>query len=56
MVVGYGMQKKSLVTGSIAKVNDEKITQTKNPALNNHCRERCPGLPLPRVLVHPVQT
>ncbi|MBN2272820.1 MAG: TonB-dependent receptor [Bacteroidales bacterium] len=44
VVVGYGIQKKSLVTGSIAKVDDKKITQTKNLRLEQALQGKVSGV------------
>ncbi|MBN2485387.1 MAG: TonB-dependent receptor [Bacteroidales bacterium] len=44
VVVGYGVTKKSLVTGSIAKVVDEDINQTKNLRLEQALQGKVSGV------------
>lgn len=44
VVVGYGMQKKETLTGSVAAVNQETISQTAAPNLTTALSGRLPGL------------
>ncbi|MEM9896352.1 MAG: carboxypeptidase-like regulatory domain-containing protein [Bacteroidota bacterium] len=44
IVVGYGQQKKESITGSVAKIETEEITQTKTANLANNLAGRVSGL------------
>ncbi|HKK79030.1 MAG TPA: TonB-dependent receptor, partial [Phaeodactylibacter sp.] len=44
VVVGYGKQKKESITGSIAKIETDEITQTKTANVANNLAGRVPGL------------
>ncbi|MNJ92290.1 Vitamin B12 transporter BtuB [compost metagenome] len=44
VVVGYGTQKKTTLTGSVAQINAEEITQSKSPNIANALAGRMPGL------------
>lgn len=44
VVVGYGVTKKSLVTGAIAKVNSEELTQTKDLRLEQALQGKVSGV------------
>ncbi len=44
VVVGYGVQKKSLVTGSIAKIEAEQVTQTQNLRVEQALQGKTSGI------------
>lgn len=44
VVVGYGQQKKESITGSVAKIDNKAITQTKTANVANNLAGRLPGL------------
>lgn len=44
VVVGYGQQKKESITGSVAKIDNKEITQTKTANVANNLAGRLPGL------------
>jgi TonB-linked SusC/RagA family outer membrane protein len=44
VVVGYGKQKKESISGSIAKIENQEITQTKTANVANNLVGRVPGL------------
>lgn len=44
VVVGYGQQKKESITGSIAKIETDEITQSKTANVANNIAGRVPGL------------
>lgn len=44
IVVGYGKQKKESITGAIAKIESQEITQTKTANVANNLAGRVPGL------------
>lgn len=44
VVVGYGKQKKESITGSIAKIDNETINQSKTANISNNLAGRVPGL------------
>jgi Outer membrane cobalamin receptor protein len=44
VVVGYGTQKKASLTGSVAQINADEITQSKSPNIANALAGRMPGL------------
>lgn len=44
VVVGYGIQKKASVTGSVAAINSQKLMEVKAPSVTNMLAGRLPGL------------
>ncbi|QEC54186.1 TonB-dependent receptor [Anseongella ginsenosidimutans] len=44
VVVGYGTQKKATLTGSVASINNEEITTTKNENVQNMLTGKIPGV------------
>lgn len=44
VVVGYGVQKKASVTGSVAAINADKLVEVKAPNVTNMLAGRLPGL------------
>lgn len=44
VVVGYGIQKKASVTGSVAAISSDKLMEVKAPSVTNMLAGRLPGL------------
>lgn len=44
VVVGYGVQKKASVTGSVAAIQSDKLVKVKTPSVSNMLAGRLPGL------------
>ncbi len=44
MVIGYGQQKKSVVTGSIVKINSEELERSKDTRIEQALQGRTSGV------------
>ena len=52
VVVGYGVTKKSLVTGSIAKINSEEIAQSRSTRIEGALQGKTVGFWYSKLLEH----